>query len=86
MREIFIGSTYRHFKGKEYQVLDIAENTETGEDMVIYKALYAPYKKYARPISMFSSEVDKEKYPDVTQNYRFALVATYKKGIPYDSN
>ena len=65
---------YRHFKGKCYQVLCIAENSETSGKEVIYQALYAPYKIYARDLDMFMSKVDKEKYPDASQEYRFELL------------
>lgn len=68
------GKLVRHFKGKFYLVLNIAEHTETGEEVVIYKAMYGDYKIYARPIDMFVSKVDKVKYPDVSQAYRFELV------------
>ena len=57
-----------------YFVLDIAEHTETGEMMVVYKALYGDYKTYVRPYDMFASEVNHEKYPDVEQKYRFELI------------
>lgn len=71
---------YRHFKGFYAYVLDIATHTETGEQLVIYHCFGKGENSehtdgiYARPIEMFLSEIDHEKYPDVKQKYRFELI------------
>ncbi len=73
MNELKVNGVYRHFKGEYCIVLDVAEHSETGEKLVIYRALCGENKLYARPYEMFLSKVDKEKYPDVKQEYRFEL-------------
>ena len=86
-RKIQIGGMYRHFKGFIVHVLELAKHTETGELLVIYEC-YAPHFPeyeidlnediYARPLEMFLSEVDHNKYPDVKQKYRFELIEEHK--------
>lgn len=75
------GDTVRHFKRDEkrdsgtsnhlYRILNMnVINTETEEKMVTYQALYPPYQVFCRPQDSFLGKVDKEKYPDITQEYR----------------
>ena len=84
-RDIQVGDIVQHFKREWvspetseylYKVLAVAYHTENGEKLVIYQALYAPFKICARPYDMFMSEVDREKYPDIKQKYRFEKYTT----------
>ena len=71
--EVKIKGVYKHFKGDYYIVEDIGLFSETMEKCVIYRALYGDNQLYIRPYNMFISEVDHEKYPNVSQKYRFEL-------------
>lgn len=70
-KDRMVGKRYRHFKGGIYVVVDIAVHSETAECMVIYESFDNPALVWARPLTMFLSEVDKKKYPDVLQKMRF---------------
>ena len=73
MREIQLKRVYRHFKGDYYLVEDLARDSETGELCVIYRKLYGDGGLWVRPLSMFLSKVEKGKYPNAPQEYRFEL-------------
>lgn len=66
--EVVIGRIYKHYKGDYYIVENIAIHSETGEKMVIYRALYGDGKVYARPYNMFVDKINKG-----NQEYRFQL-------------
>lgn len=78
-RTIQVGGVYRHFKGFMAKVIILAKHTETGEMLVVYECIDVENNGnhkdhiYARPVEMFLSEVDHEKYPDCKQKYRFEL-------------
>lgn len=65
---------YRHFKGNRYRVYACATDSETGRRYVFYRALYGEHECFIRPLDMFMSDVDQEKYPNATQRKRFELL------------
>ncbi|WP_195973090.1 DUF1653 domain-containing protein [Clostridium thermobutyricum] len=69
------GKVVKHFKGKLYLVIDIVKHSETMQELVLYKALYGEFGLFVRPKEMFLSEVDKIKYPNCNQKYRFQLMS-----------
>lgn len=73
MRKIKINGIYKHFKGNYYIVIDIATDSESNEKYVVYRELYGDNNLWIRKLDMFLSEVDHEKYPDISQKYRFEL-------------
>ncbi len=85
-RRLHAGDVVKHFKREMiseeeaktnmylYKIVALAEHSETRETMVVYQALYGDFKMYVRPYAMFMSPVDRDKYPDVKQEYRFEKV------------
>ena len=81
MRELKIKGIYRHFKGDLYLVEDVARSSEDDAEYVVYRKLYGDCSLWIRPKEMFLSEVDRTKYPQVQQRYRFEL-----QDIPSDAH
>ena len=74
-----IKGVYKHFKNNYYILEDVATHSETGEKYAVYRQLYGNGELYIRPLDMFLSEVDRNKYPDVKQKFRFELQNIEKK-------
>lgn len=74
MQKIVKNGIYKHFKGDYYLLQDIARHSETGEEYAVYRALYGDCNLWVRPLQMFMEKVDRQKYPDVHQEYRFQYV------------
>lgn len=68
------GDIVRHFKGNRYEILHFAKDSETQADVVVYRALYGEQGVWVRPMDMFFSPVDRVKYPDARQEYRFERI------------
>lgn len=64
---------YRYFKGNLYQIRCLAKDSETGEMMVVYQAMYGDFQIYVSTLSSFMEEIDRKKYPNADGYYRFEL-------------
>lgn len=74
MKSVMVGFRYRHFKGEIYLVTDLAVHSESNEIMVVYKNFKDSGQVWVRPLDMFLSKVDTDKYPDVKQAFRFERI------------
>ena len=83
MRELVIHGIYKHFKGDRYLVEDIAFDSETKNKIVVYRRLYGDGSLWVRPLDMFLSEVDHNKYPNVKEKYRFTEVDIESKAVNF---
>ncbi len=80
MRELpKAGEVYRHFKGNNYEIVSLATGSEDGDSQVVYKALYPPYNVYVRPLQMFMEPVNRDKYPNAMQEFRFEKIDPEKE-------